>query len=296
MTEAKATYSSKRNDEIREAALDKREQAVKGLEEQVRKMGDDLDADAKRKVATRAAELDQREAELSPRIAAVDGREQAAEERERNLSKRDQDCHILEVSQNEFAGRQEELRETLLQRERAVNEREITHVRLQKADEDSVEVLRKQLTEDIELREKRLLESKASVESMRESILSEHKASAERSRRADELLQVAEGREKQSIADEKVLKARYVDRDKKLSHREALVAAQETEAEKVKIELVELETVTNAKADEQENLSKGLNKAKLDNEVAQNEIDRRQRLVRAILKKHGLNAELKQLE
>ena len=283
-------------DDLRSAQLDKREAALAALQEQVRRDGDHLHAEAKAKCAGQLAQIDQREAALAPKETALQTREDAVSQREKAVNAREQAATEVELTQREAKTKLSDQSASLAMRGQSVTAREEQHQRLHQADLDVIEQRRKVLQEELSIREARINDSLQAL-MLRDGLLEKREASVGKlEEKSDALLKTAQQRDETSRDESKKAQAAQDVREYSLTEMSDRLAKREAALEERSASVATREQAVAQQEHDLNRMAKGLNKAKLDIETKEAQVEKRERLVNAIAKRKEVADELAKLE
>jgi hypothetical protein len=283
-------------EQVRTAQLDRREQQLKALEAQLQRDGEHLYQEAAAKCAKQLAEIDQREAALAPKEAALTEREADVSAREGAVRVQAEQCAATDAVQRRTATQQAALEQELNRRLAEVKAREDQHRRLQAADLAVLDQKRQVLREEFESRELRLQASKEALDAQRAEQAKRESTIARDRERADQLLQQAQTTEAASVKEAKERAATQEARERAMEARaDALAKREAALSEAIRVTTQKLADVE-AESARLAQFAKGLSKAKLDIETKEAQVERRERLVNAIVKRKEVAEELAKLE
>lgn len=279
------------------AAMLLKEEATRlaAWERQLVTQGESVTAHALAACAEQAAALAVREAAVGPQEQAVSQREAAVGIREAHVASQTETLSVQarvvthrqeEVARQEHEGSEWRRSERqLLSRERATltadraqleQERLVFHALQGRKDREAMEA-------------KRHLDDQRSTHHALETALHE------RTVKLDALLAEASESTEAARARERDVEARCVARETALDTRESALKNREASLDDHTRRLGHQEVAVAAREQAAESLAKGLNKSKLDVETKAHELERRERLVEALVKHHGLEKELSAL-
>ena len=283
-------------DELRSATLDKRAAGLDALAKQLEHNGAHFYDEANAKCEAKLQEIARREAALAPKEAVLRERTAALDERDRAVTARQGQCRVTEAVQRQTAQDQTAAETDLRARTLALTAREMAHQQAQAADLAVVEQKRAVLTQDLDVREARLEQTRQTLAAQRTQQDRREAQIVQDREKADALLTIARTRDQQSLDAA----------ERSLASQQAAAQALDARQDQLTGRSATLEqdrdtTAQQAAAQAQEGarleaLAKGLNKAKLDLATWEQRLQKRERLVNALIENKGLTAELATLE
>lgn len=280
----------------REAKVTRRETLATALEAQIQRQAEQGLKDAAASITPQQDALDAREAALTPREAAIGDRESAVTKREADVASRERtlsvDQAVLRQGLQDYGPREQTLRQRELDQKAANVAQQQRH----QAEAGVFAETQRAWQADVTLREQRLQET-ATRQRTTQSALDALAATV------DAQQTEATRRLEQATVAEQALHVRteaqqqsHDDRMRALDERQAMLDTRSTALDQAVAIGIEKANATEADRARLDQLAKGLQKAKLDHDTREAKLERRERLVNALIENKGLHAELAALE